>query len=243
MERLLCQLEISFRNLETSTEKERQRQDELDIKCLQIMRAIIHNEIVQIDPELREDSPSVYRRKCVSRVHPRQNAIQDFKNAVARVVPMMSHPNDAVISEVLAFLKAMFFSGNRHVQEGMEHLLETREERLLSTVQSLLQNAAVTFNERRALLTQLDHRIASDQLLQTDIRTLLTPPNSDNQLGIHEEWRSKPTKMASDSIAIDVEEEDALMDSIVTFKPPHVGHVAAVTSFSVTDISITITIV
>ena len=228
MERLLCQLEISFSNLETLTEKERQRQDELDIKCLQIMRAIIHNEIVQIDPELREDSPPVYRRKCISRVHPRQKAIQDFGNAVSRVVPMISHPNDAIVREVLAFLKAMFYSGNRHVQQGMEHLLETREERLFSTVQNLLQNAAITFNERRALLTQLDHRVMSDQFLQTDVTTLLTPPTSDAQPRTYEERRAKFTTMTSASVAIDVDdldEEDGLTDSIVTFKTPHVGHV------------------
>ena len=53
---------ISFSKLEDVDEVERQRQDELDIKCLQILRAIIHNEIMLIDPGLRENNPSAFRK-------------------------------------------------------------------------------------------------------------------------------------------------------------------------------------
>jgi len=174
VERLLKQLEISFNNLETMSESERRKQDCLDIKCLQILRALIHNEIVCIDPYLKENSASGYRKRCISRVHPLQNAIQDFDNAVSRVVPMLSHPNDSIVCEVLAFLKTVFYSGNRHVQEGMKYLQETREERLFSTVQGLLQNAAVTFNERQALLAQVDARVAADSFLTSDPFQLVT---------------------------------------------------------------------
>jgi len=52
------------------------------------------------------------------------------------------------VREVLAFLKAIMFSGNRHVQEGMEHLLFTREEHLFTTMQKLLTDAAITHRER-----------------------------------------------------------------------------------------------
>ena len=157
VERLLTQLEISFNRLERLSEAERHKQDELDIKCLQIMRAIIHNAIVQIDPNLLEDSPPTYKKRCVTRVQPLQNEIQDLGNAVARVVPMLSHPNDTIVKEVLAFLKAMFFSGNRHIQEGMRHLLETREERLFTTMRLLLQNSAITFNERLEVMPAHTH--------------------------------------------------------------------------------------
>ena len=43
-------------------EKERQRQIELDVKSLQILRAIIHNEIMHIDPKLKEESPTAFRK-------------------------------------------------------------------------------------------------------------------------------------------------------------------------------------
>lgn len=64
------------------------------------------------------------------------------------MIPLLSHRNDDIVREVLAFLKAIMFSGNRHVQEGMEHLLSTREEHLFTTMQKLLTYAAVTHRER-----------------------------------------------------------------------------------------------
>ncbi len=210
VERLLRQLEISFNNLESLSEKEREKQDALDIKCLQIMRAIIHNEVVHIDPQLLEDSPPDYRKRCVTRVHPLQNAVQDFNNAVSRVVPMLSHPNDIIIKEVLAFLKATFFSGNPHVQKGMKHLLDTREERLFSTVQALLQNAAVTFNERTALVSQMDARLTSDIFLQTDTTSLLSPSTD-------MPTPSRRPKLAT-AVTIDIEEGQQLEESIIAFK-------------------------
>jgi inositol 1,4,5-triphosphate receptor type 1 len=148
VERLLAQLQYSFSQLTDLEEEDRRKQDELDIKCLQIMRAIIHNEIVNIDPELKENSPPGYRKRCVSKVQPIQNSIQDLDNAVSRIVPLLSHSNDEIVREVLAFLKAMLYSGNSHVQEGMNTVFDTREERLFTTMASLLKNSAFTFNER-----------------------------------------------------------------------------------------------
>ena len=53
---------ISFSRLSEMGEKERQRQIELDVKSLQILRAIIHNEIMHIDPKLKEESPTTFRK-------------------------------------------------------------------------------------------------------------------------------------------------------------------------------------
>jgi len=53
---------ISFGQLEEMEEKDRQRQVELDIKSLQILRAIIHNEIMHIDPKLKEENPASFRK-------------------------------------------------------------------------------------------------------------------------------------------------------------------------------------
>lgn len=55
-------LRISFGHLEELGEKERERQIELDIKSLQILRAIIHNEIIQMHPNLKEDNPTMFRK-------------------------------------------------------------------------------------------------------------------------------------------------------------------------------------
>jgi len=53
---------ISFGQLEEMEKKDRQRQVELDIKSLQILRAIIHNEIMHIDPNLKEENPASFRK-------------------------------------------------------------------------------------------------------------------------------------------------------------------------------------
>ena len=44
------------------TEAERHLQYELVIQCLQILRAIIHNEIKNIDHELKDRDPKLFRR-------------------------------------------------------------------------------------------------------------------------------------------------------------------------------------
>ena len=43
------------------SEVERRKQVQVDVKSLQILRAIIYNQIVQIDPELKERDPAEYR--------------------------------------------------------------------------------------------------------------------------------------------------------------------------------------
>ena len=65
-----------------------------------------------------------------------------------QVIPLLSHPNDEIVREVLAFLKAILFAGNRHVQQGLEYLQHTREDGLFTTMQDLLTNAAMTHRER-----------------------------------------------------------------------------------------------
>ena len=120
----------------------------LNIKSLQIMRAIIHKEIANIDPDLKDRNPPHYRKRCKSRIYPLQNSIQDMGNAVTRVLPLLSYPSEEIIREVLAFLKAIFYSGNRHVQEGLNTVFDTREETVFKIIGSLLQKAATMLNER-----------------------------------------------------------------------------------------------
>ena len=76
---------ISFNKLKDLDESERRRQDELDVKTLQILRALVHNEIMNIDPKLHEDDPTGYRRRCTNKVQPVQNKLQGFGNAMSRV--------------------------------------------------------------------------------------------------------------------------------------------------------------
>ena len=54
----------SYNNLANINEKERQRQDMSDIRCLRLLRAIIHNEIMFIDSDVREEgqNPALFRK-------------------------------------------------------------------------------------------------------------------------------------------------------------------------------------
>lgn len=48
-------------------EKERQRQDISDIRYLRLLRAMIHNEIMFVDPDAREEGqdPALFRKYVV----------------------------------------------------------------------------------------------------------------------------------------------------------------------------------
>ncbi len=46
----------------TADQFDSERQTELDIKCLQILRAVIYNQIILIDEEDKERNPKKYRR-------------------------------------------------------------------------------------------------------------------------------------------------------------------------------------
>ena len=67
---------------------------------------------------------------------------------IFQIIPLFSHRSDEIVTEVLAFLKAILFAGNHHVQEGMIHLLDTREERIFTMMQGLLTHAAIAHRER-----------------------------------------------------------------------------------------------
>ena len=146
-ERLLAQLEYSSSRLNKLKEEDRCKQNELDIKCLQLLRALIHNESVKIHPNLKNTKPQLYRDRCQSKVQPIQDSIQGMGNAVSRVLSLLAHPmaSEEVVCEVLAFLKAMLYSGNHRVQEGMNN---TREETLVKIMGRLFQNATITFEEQ-----------------------------------------------------------------------------------------------
>ena len=50
------------RRINSESEIDMERQTQLDIKCLQILRAVIYNEMIQIDVEEKEREPKKYRK-------------------------------------------------------------------------------------------------------------------------------------------------------------------------------------
>ena len=60
---LQCYFRSSYNNLADLDEKERLRQDRNDIRYLHLLRALIHNQVMFIDPDLKEEGqdPALYR--------------------------------------------------------------------------------------------------------------------------------------------------------------------------------------
>ena len=58
----LLHFRISLSRMREGTAKlDEDTQLELDVKCLQILRALIYNKFIYIDPEDKERNPEIYR--------------------------------------------------------------------------------------------------------------------------------------------------------------------------------------
>lgn len=67
---------------------------------------------------------------------------------LVQVMPLLSLRNEELAYEVLAFLKAILYSGNPHIRKAWEKEVKVWGERLFHTMQKLLHTAAFTYRER-----------------------------------------------------------------------------------------------
>ncbi|ELT92253.1 hypothetical protein CAPTEDRAFT_194612, partial [Capitella teleta] len=149
--KLVEQLAISAANAQMN-EKERVNQEVLDIKCLQLLRAIIHNEVVKLPDDWENDLKA--NRKQLKRIIDSQNALNDHM-ALLKVLPHLSKTGDDIVREVLAFLAAMLFGGNEDVQRSLiDYFLGTREENFFFALKNRMQLSALATKERRSLIAQ-----------------------------------------------------------------------------------------
>lgn len=66
-----------------------------------------------------------------------------------QVMPLLSHPNEKIVHEVLAFIEAILQFGNAHVQEGLKELVKSQEHhRAFSALSTILKRASIAFEER-----------------------------------------------------------------------------------------------
>ena len=63
-------------------------------------------------------------------------------------MPLLSHPNEKIVYEVLAFLEALLEFGNTHVQDGLKELIQTREHQVFPTLRAILKKASIVYKER-----------------------------------------------------------------------------------------------
>ena len=91
----VCRISVSSE--EYLSEAEQHEQDLLDIRCLQVLRALIHNQIKMIDPELKDRDPVVYRR-CVAQRRVLLLCFKDVSGILSVLVPStQSHTSPVVV--------------------------------------------------------------------------------------------------------------------------------------------------
>ncbi|XP_078311676.1 inositol 1,4,5-trisphosphate-gated calcium channel ITPR2-like [Crassostrea virginica] len=147
-EKLIRQLQISHQ-LTHLSEKEKLEQDELDVKCLKLLRALIFNEAVKL-PADWETETSVHRKKlqAISDVQDTLN----YYDVVNSVLEHLSRPQDDVVRETLAFMCMLLYNGNENVQGKMiDYFTGTREESFFFTLKARMQMSAIATREKRLL--------------------------------------------------------------------------------------------
>ncbi|KAL5022859.1 hypothetical protein ScPMuIL_002014, partial [Solemya velum] len=150
---LLDQLYISLGH-KRMTESSRLEMDELNIKCLQLLRAIIHNEERKLpeDWETRTTEPRI--KKGLKLITGIQN-FYDKKDGMMKSLPHLASRNEEVAKEVLGFICIMLFNANTSVQSSMlTYFLSTREEVFFMAVRDRMTLSTNSIKEKRSLLAQ-----------------------------------------------------------------------------------------
>ncbi|PAA53235.1 hypothetical protein BOX15_Mlig016571g1 [Macrostomum lignano] len=178
--KLVEQLHIS-NQMELTNEKERVEQEILDLKCLQLLRAMVHNEIVKLPDDFDSaDTKELTRmgQSDLSRLIEVISQVQNSLNkhdAMLKVLPHLSKASDQIVREVLGFLANMLFNGNEEVQESLiDYFYNTREEKFFLAVKERMTLSSMAWKENRALLSQhqakIEEAIAEMRDLQQAIK-------------------------------------------------------------------------
>jgi inositol 1,4,5-triphosphate receptor type 1 len=168
--KLVQQLYISYSDpdLGRLSEAERLEQERTSVSSLQVLRAIVHNQIV-VMPDDNDGWSKAYQRG-LDRVRRVQDGLNSFK-APLKIIPLLSHHNDDIVRETLSLLAAILYKGNRSVQGGFEdYFLNTREERFFIDVQGRLQRSMIATRERRALLAQHRAKVTKSKEMMETLR-------------------------------------------------------------------------
>ncbi len=63
-------------------------------------------------------------------------------------MPLLSHPDERIVYEVLAFLEAILEYGNTHVQEGLNDVIKSKELQVFPNLKEILSRASMVYQER-----------------------------------------------------------------------------------------------
>nr|XP_022341733.1 inositol 1,4,5-trisphosphate receptor type 2-like isoform X6 [Crassostrea virginica] len=149
--KLLQQLEISAKVVRKGSAITNSSQEDLDIKCLQLLRAMVHNEERKLPDDWDTKTAEHKIKSQLGLIKDVQNAINthDFVN---KVLPHIARRSDSICREVLAFLSIMLFNANREVQRSMlDYFLSTREEVFFMAVRERMQISTNSIKEKMIL--------------------------------------------------------------------------------------------
>nr|XP_022345635.1 inositol 1,4,5-trisphosphate receptor type 3-like isoform X6 [Crassostrea virginica] len=149
-EKLIKQLSISSHLSKSHlNEKEKLEQVDLDVKCLQLLRGLIHNEIVKL-PEDWESESSSHRRQLKA-IEDVQNAL-NYYNVITSTLDHLNSSQDSVVRETLGFLASLLFNGNENVQNSLiSYFTGTREETFFFAIKNRIHMSALATREKRLL--------------------------------------------------------------------------------------------
>ena len=151
---LVQSLQSSRKWSATLNAKETELQEILDLRTLQLLRGMLHNEIKLQSQNLTQ----------------RQNDMAEL-GAILPVASMLSVQDDDVVRESLALLVVMLENGNKSAQEKfLDHFLGTREETFFGDIQSRIQRSMESRTERRMLDRQLAIAAEESRQLKTTMR-------------------------------------------------------------------------
>nr|XP_006820066.1 PREDICTED: uncharacterized protein LOC100369931 [Saccoglossus kowalevskii] len=149
--KLVEQLLISCQNPKVG-ESEKEEQEALDIRCLQLLRAMIHNEERRLPENWKSDS-KIHQGQLES-IESIQNEL-DEHGAMLKILPLAGRTSVKLASELLVFISAMLFNGNQSVQSSlMKYFLDSKEEHFFMVVKNRINTSALELKEKRALLAQ-----------------------------------------------------------------------------------------
>ncbi|XP_023930445.1 inositol 1,4,5-trisphosphate receptor type 3 [Lingula anatina] len=167
--KLLEQLRISSKST-LSMESERMAQEVLDVKCLQIMRALIHNQVVKLPQDWQSNFHKRKVKRSIQRLHDVQTALNDFETPHI-TMSLLAKPGDNIIKEVLSLLGLLLFGSISNVQPSIaDYFTGTREEKFFLAVRERMQMSAINYREKRALIAQ--HQASQEHKIE-QFKTLL----------------------------------------------------------------------
>ncbi|XP_033730119.1 LOW QUALITY PROTEIN: inositol 1,4,5-trisphosphate receptor type 2-like [Pecten maximus] len=144
-------------SLTNLSEKEKLDQVNLDIKTLQLLRGLIHNEICKL-PEGWEQNSSDHRKQL--RVIDQVQDALDNCGAVSSVLDHLSRPQDEVVREVLVFMANLLYNGNESVQVSLiDFFTGTREETFFFSIKGRMTMSAIATREKRHLFAMHQARM------------------------------------------------------------------------------------